>query len=166
MQICLNICNSPKGIIWLKSHMVDAIDVTQCPEYGRWGTLFLWWLFTIIYIVFPASPFYYSYTPVHCEDTNMREKAHIHYITKWGGCESIDQEIKAGLKGPLPHFDPPTSGASLKSLNSSFSSSYIPAVGCWVHTISLRWLRKAKGQSAKVSFKSTTSHPNISLHRT
>ncbi len=34
-------------------------------------------------------------------------------------CKSTDWEIKAGLRGPRPPFDPPTSGAPLKSPPSS-----------------------------------------------
>lgn len=95
-------------------------------------------------------------------ETNCWSEQHAHMLHHIVGCcESIDQEIKSGLKGPPPLFDPPTSGAPLKSPSSSLLLHPVPlqlplykAARCWVHTIQLCRLRDAKGQGAEVSFKS------------
>lgn len=92
-------------------------------------------------------------------ETNCRSEKRTHALHHIAGCcESIDQEIKTGLKGPPPPFDPPTSGAPLKSPSFShllpLQLPLYKAAGCWVHTIQLCRLRDAKGHGAEVSFKS------------
>lgn len=105
-------------------------------------------------------------------DKLLNREAHTHTHHKVRQCESTDQKIKAGLRGPLPPFDPPTSGAPLKNPNSSLLLVYIfclpqlplyPAAGCCVHTIQLCRLRE---QRVKLQWSALDLRPLPFTHDT
>ncbi len=89
------------------------------------------------------------------ESADQRSTRTLHHKERW--CESIDREIKAGLRGPLPPFDPPTSGAPLESPDSSHLLHLLPpqlplypAVRCWDAECTLSDSADSEKQRVKV----------------
>lgn len=86
--------------------------------------------------------------------------AFTHCVTKWGGVRALAGNIKAGLRGPPPPFDPPTSEAALKSPNSSQIfcplSSLCSRGMLSAHYPTLPTHRRNGSKSGEVSFKSAT----------
>lgn len=88
-----------------------------------------------------------------------------HCITKCGGVRALAGNIKAGLRGPPPPFDPPTSGAALKSPSSPHLLPDLlpPQLPLYrgrgmlsAHYPTLPTQRRNGSKSGEVSFKSAT----------